>query len=124
MYLIISLAFVNTFRSSIFVVIRKYLTLDVDSYVSSMSCIYIELVISVLNFYISFFDVVDGGDRTVGDECVLFLDDCFVDVLVCDSLYSVGNELDCFVVVWVRSLVYNTFEDYCVVGRCAEFVRI
>ena len=40
-------------------------------------------------------------NRAIGDECVLFLDDCSVDVVVCDSLNSIGNELDSWIIVWV-----------------------
>ena len=84
---------------------------------------YVELVISFFKFvYISFLDFVDGDDRAIGDEYILFLDKCFVDIFVCD-LNSVGNELNCWVVVWVRSLAYDAFEDCCVIRRCAEFVN-
>ena len=42
-----------------------------------MSWMYAELVISFFKFiYISFLDFVDEVDKTAGDECVLFLDEC------------------------------------------------
>ena len=62
---------------------------------------YIELVISVRNLFTSLFDFVDGDNKAIGDECVLFLNDCFVNFFTCDSLNSIGNELDSWVIVWV-----------------------
>ena len=61
----------------------------------------IDVSISFLIFYVSFFYAVDRNDGTIGDECVSFFNYRFVDVFVCNSLYSIGNELDSWVVIWV-----------------------
>ena len=56
-----------------------------------------------------FFYVVDYNYEAVRNECILFFDYCFVDMLVSYSLDSIGNKLDCWMIVWMGYFAENTF---------------
>ena len=57
--------------------------------------------------YVSLFYIVDRYDRAIGNERVLFCNECFVDTFFHNSLYFLRNDLDSWVIVWVGSFTYN-----------------
>ena len=54
---------------------------------------------------VSFVNIVNRNDWVVTDECILFLNYCFVNITVSNSLNTIWDELYCLVVGMLWSLV-------------------
>ena len=50
--------------------------------------------------------------------------DSAIDSFICNSLNTIGNELDGRVVVWIECFTWYTFEDSYIIGGYLEFINI
>ena len=117
-HLTISFTSTTAFLKSVFVVINKYLPFCFDSFVDSISCMYFDSVINFATFSTSFFLC------NYRDEGILILNDRFVYIPVSDTLDSIWNKLDGWMVCGLRCLVYDAFQGGCVFGGCSNFVYV